>query len=217
MATMAKSAEHPLEEKDQTVQPHGWLGYYTGWLMGLLNRKLNRITVYHLELNVDDAVLEIGCGAGLAIHEIFTKSLCHRVAGIDPSPEMIEQSAHLNATQKQAGQLDLRQGKVEAFALAGQILYQGVCHQQFSHLGFTPSGARRNLARAAARRCINPLPAYGQRKTPLVRSAGCHQTGTRRGSEIAPRCRLRADRATNRCASSAPGFAYCIEGHRVRK
>lgn len=113
MATIAKSAEDPAEEKDQTVQPHGWLGYFIGWMMGLLNRKLNRITVQQLELDVDDAVLEIGCGAGLAIRDIFAKSLCHRVAGIDPSSEMIEQAALLNAAQLQAGQLALCQGKVE--------------------------------------------------------------------------------------------------------
>ncbi len=113
MSTVLNAAEHQSTNKTQTDQPHGWLGRMTGWLMGLLNRKLNRITVKHLDLNVDDTVLEIGCGAGQAVREIITTTLCHRAAGIDPSAEMIEQSAKLNATQQQVGQLDLRQGQVE--------------------------------------------------------------------------------------------------------
>lgn len=114
MSIVSPYLKRDTAEKDQTAQPHGVLGHLTGWLMGLLNRKLNRLTVKHLDLNVDDAVLEIGCGAGLALREIFLKTLCHRVAGIDPSAEMIEQSMKLNDAQMQSGQLDLQQGKVEA-------------------------------------------------------------------------------------------------------
>jgi SAM-dependent methyltransferase len=113
MSTVADYAAHEASDKDQTDQPHGLKGRFTGWMMGLLNRKLNHLTVKELDLDVDDTVLEVGCGAGLAIREIFDTSLCHRVAGIDPSLEMTDHSARRNESELQAGQLDVRLGKVE--------------------------------------------------------------------------------------------------------
>ena len=112
MSSAALSASD-TNTSNQTEQPRGWIGRFTGWAMNLLNRKLNRIAIQQMKLGPADHVLEVGCGAGEALRIVLEETACRRAAGIDCSAEMIEETVKRNQATVDAGSLDLRHGRVE--------------------------------------------------------------------------------------------------------
>ncbi len=113
MSASTTNAGAETSSPAQTEQPRGWLGRVTGWAMNRLNRKLNRITIQQLKLGPEDRILEVGCGAGEALRMALEETPCRNAAGIDCSPEMIEETAKLNQTAMQSGSLELLPGQVE--------------------------------------------------------------------------------------------------------
>jgi ubiquinone/menaquinone biosynthesis C-methylase UbiE len=76
--------------------------YEAGWTVSLLNIQLN------------DHVLEIGFGPGVAIQYASQKAVNGLVAGIDFSPTMVQVASKRNAAAIKAGRVDLRRGEVSS-------------------------------------------------------------------------------------------------------
>jgi len=66
-----------------------------------------------LEVTANDRVLEVGFGPGVVIQRLAELATAGYVAGIDQSPEMVEQARARNASAVQNGRVELRHGDVE--------------------------------------------------------------------------------------------------------
>jgi len=65
-----------------------------------------------LEILATESVLEVGFGPGIVIQRL--SNLAGRVAGIDPSREMVRQARSHNASAIEGGRVDLRHSGVES-------------------------------------------------------------------------------------------------------
>jgi ubiquinone/menaquinone biosynthesis C-methylase UbiE len=74
-----------------------------------------------LGIRPSDHVLEVGFGPGVGIQLLAERILSGRVAGIDPSNEMVAQATARNATAIKAGRVDLREGSVERLPFGDEI------------------------------------------------------------------------------------------------
>src|SRR6516162_6155960 len=86
----------------------GLLGRFGGIIMARTNEECGNWVVSLLEVQSADSVLEIGFGPGVAIKRL--SMLADRVAGVDPSPEMIAQAQARNAPAVATGRVELRRG-----------------------------------------------------------------------------------------------------------
>jgi ubiquinone/menaquinone biosynthesis C-methylase UbiE len=66
------------------------------------------------EVGPNDWVLEIGFGPGVVIQCLAKLAVAGRIAGIDPSREMVEQARARNSATIQDGRVELRFGSVES-------------------------------------------------------------------------------------------------------
>ena len=66
-----------------------------------------------LELRPNDRVLEVGFGPGVVIQRLSNLMRAGSIAGIDASPEMVEQAIARNEATIQEGRVDLQLGSVE--------------------------------------------------------------------------------------------------------
>jgi SAM-dependent methyltransferase len=100
----------------QFARPTGLWGRAAGLVMAhrSSNRTRNAWAVSLLELRVDDRVLEIGFGPGLAIRELSRIAHEGYVCGIDHSEVMLRQAGRRNADGIRRGLVDLRLGSVDA-------------------------------------------------------------------------------------------------------
>lgn len=87
--------------------------------MGRMNAAWGERTASLLEITPDDRVLEIGFGPGVVIQHV--SKLARRVAGIDPSAEMVEQARARNAAAIRAGRVGLRLASVERIPFDSNI------------------------------------------------------------------------------------------------
>lgn len=98
----------------QFEHPRGLLG----WVVGLIlsgrgsNLKRNRWTVEQLALRPGEAVLEVGCGPGVALGLCLAQPGV-RAVGVDHSALMIAQASRRNARAVKARRLRLIEGTVE--------------------------------------------------------------------------------------------------------
>ncbi|WP_456858055.1 class I SAM-dependent methyltransferase [Bradyrhizobium sp. USDA 4515] len=67
-----------------------------------------------LEVGPDDSVLEVGFGPGVVLQRLSTLVPAGRVAGIDPSQEMVGQARARNAAAIEDGRVELWLGSVSA-------------------------------------------------------------------------------------------------------
>lgn len=74
------------------------------------NRSINAWIVQLLDIQPADHILEVGCGPGLAIQGFAARAKEGLVAGIDPSPIMVEQARKRNAAAIKAGRVEIQQG-----------------------------------------------------------------------------------------------------------
>ncbi len=96
-------------------RPRGTLGRLGGLLMARLNRRTAERAVALLEVRPGDRVLEIGFGPGVAVALLADASApSGRVAGVDPSDEMLRQAAARNAGAIRSGRVDLRRATAES-------------------------------------------------------------------------------------------------------
>jgi SAM-dependent methyltransferase len=94
-------------------RPEGLLGRIGGVLMARGNRDCAAWVVDQLAINADDAVLEVGFGPGVGIALAAEAAPAGRVAGVDPSAEMLAQAKARNAEAMRSSHVDLHLGSVE--------------------------------------------------------------------------------------------------------
>jgi len=92
-------------------RPHGALGRLGGIIMARTNEDCGAWVVELLEIGPIDNVLEVGFGPGVVIRRVA--DLGARAAGVDLSPEMVEQARARNADAVRNHRVDLRRGSVD--------------------------------------------------------------------------------------------------------
>jgi ubiquinone/menaquinone biosynthesis C-methylase UbiE len=95
-------------------RPQGLLGRLGGLVLARFNRGLAEEIVALLNVRAGERVLEVGFGPGVGIELLASAAPVGKVAGIDPSKEMVEQARARNAAAIATGAVDLRQGTVES-------------------------------------------------------------------------------------------------------
>jgi ubiquinone/menaquinone biosynthesis C-methylase UbiE len=103
-------------------RPRGIMGRLGGVIMARMNADCGVWVAGLLEVNPNDRVLEIGFGPGVIIQCLSKLASAGHVAGIDPSPEMLEQARARNAITIKNGRVDLRRGSVESLPFADNTL-----------------------------------------------------------------------------------------------
>lgn len=94
-------------------RPKGLLGRIGGLVLARFNRDFAQEIVVLLDLRAGERVLEVGFGPGVGIELLASAASNAKIAGIDPSKEMVEQARARNAAAIGIGAVDLRQGSVE--------------------------------------------------------------------------------------------------------
>ena len=82
-----------------------------GVILARTNRRHAAWVVGLLDVRRDDRVLDVGCGPGVALQMLAGKA--RRVAGIDPSKEMLRQATNRNAAAIGEGHVELRRESVD--------------------------------------------------------------------------------------------------------
>jgi ubiquinone/menaquinone biosynthesis C-methylase UbiE len=95
-------------------RPRGALGRLGGIIMARMNAACGAWVCELLKVGPNDRVLEVGFGPGVTIAHLSKLASAGHVAGIDPSPEMVEQARKRNADAIGSGRVDLRRGSVES-------------------------------------------------------------------------------------------------------
>jgi ubiquinone/menaquinone biosynthesis C-methylase UbiE len=95
-------------------RPKGLLGRIGGLILARFNRAFAEEIVALLDVRAAERVLEVGFGPGVGIELLASAASGGKVAGIDPSTEMVEQASARNAAAIGTGAVDLRQGSVES-------------------------------------------------------------------------------------------------------
>jgi SAM-dependent methyltransferase len=94
-------------------RPKGVLGRLGGIIMARGNKRMAGQAVELLDVQPNDAVLEIGFGPGVGIQLLASLVASGRVAGVDPSEEMMQQATLRNAGAIETGKVELRRSSVE--------------------------------------------------------------------------------------------------------
>jgi ubiquinone/menaquinone biosynthesis C-methylase UbiE len=91
-------------------RPTGSAGRFVGHLMAVQHRTLTLWTIGHMAVRPTDRVLDVGCGGGMAVKLLTDRARDGFVAGLDYSPEMVDQAARRNATAVRRGAVEVRHG-----------------------------------------------------------------------------------------------------------
>jgi ubiquinone/menaquinone biosynthesis C-methylase UbiE len=94
--------------------PQGVLGRLGGIIMARTNEGCGAWVTDLLDIRPNENVLEVGFGPGVIIQRLSNLASAGRVAGIDPSQEMVMQARARNATAIQNGLVDLRRGSADS-------------------------------------------------------------------------------------------------------
>ena len=100
-------------------RPEGLLGKLKGAVMARMNRPAAAWGIGLLELRAGERVLEVGSGPGVAIEILAGAAPDLRIAGVDPSSEMVEQAARRNATAIAKHAVELRRGSADDLPFDG--------------------------------------------------------------------------------------------------
>jgi ubiquinone/menaquinone biosynthesis C-methylase UbiE len=72
----------------QLARPHGWAGRMLGGAMDFANRKPMRLALEYLLPRNGEALLDVGCGTGMALKSVAGQARC-TLYGVDPSRTML--------------------------------------------------------------------------------------------------------------------------------
>jgi ubiquinone/menaquinone biosynthesis C-methylase UbiE len=101
----------------------------------------SRETLARLCMKPTDSVLDVGCGTGALLYELSTRYPKARLAGIDPSPEMLA-----IARQRLAAGVELKQGWAESISYPDST-FDVVVSCNVLHYVRQPLAALRNMLR----------------------------------------------------------------------
>jgi SAM-dependent methyltransferase len=102
----------------QFERPTGILGAVLGTLMAMANSPLAGWALSLLDLEPGDRILEVGCGAGAAVHKLQSQLPNSTIAAVDHSSTMIRQARRLNEGAVRAGHLSLLQAAASGLPFA---------------------------------------------------------------------------------------------------
>jgi ubiquinone/menaquinone biosynthesis C-methylase UbiE len=95
-------------------RPRGLLGRLGGVILARANRSFAQEIIALLKVRASERVLEVGFGPGVAIELLASAAPAGKIAGVDPSGEMVRQATARNAAAIATGAVDLRQGTAES-------------------------------------------------------------------------------------------------------
>lgn len=98
--------------RKQFARPHGPLGRLAGLLMARMNVAMAEAVAELLDVQPTDHVLEIGFGPGVLIERLARRAGQGLVAGVDPSPVMLDQARRRNRRAIRQGRVELQLGEV---------------------------------------------------------------------------------------------------------
>lgn len=105
-------------EISQAGLPTGLIGRIVGRIMAWRNRPDNEWTIYLLEIDDSENVLEVGFGPGQAIQLLSDANASVHIAGIDHSETMLISARQLNEAAISAGRVNLQLGSAEHLPFA---------------------------------------------------------------------------------------------------
>jgi ubiquinone/menaquinone biosynthesis C-methylase UbiE len=137
--------------------------------MARMNAECGVWVIDLLQIGSNDSVLEIGFGPGAVVDRLTKVTTRGRVAGIDPSPEMVEQACARNITAIQSGRVDLRRGIVESLPLDDDRFDKVLAINSMQVWSDIGAGLReiRRVAKPGARIALGFTPHSGQTKEGL--------------------------------------------------
>jgi ubiquinone/menaquinone biosynthesis C-methylase UbiE len=100
--------------EDNFRRPTGSAGRLVGHLMAVQHRTLTVWTIGHMGVRPTDRVLDVGCGGGMAVKLLADRARDGFVAGLDYSPEMVDQAARRNSAGVGRGAVEVRHGDAMA-------------------------------------------------------------------------------------------------------
>ncbi|MEM5017654.1 class I SAM-dependent methyltransferase [Metabacillus indicus] len=108
----------------QYGKPHGILGTYIGEKMVRQHKPETLWTIKLLNIEHDERVLELGCGAGYAMKLILNKTSAEEVVGVDISPTIIRSAAIRNKNSLYAKKAQLIQANVNMLPLEDESFHR---------------------------------------------------------------------------------------------
>jgi cytochrome P450/ubiquinone/menaquinone biosynthesis C-methylase UbiE len=180
----------PLELIENNFRrPSGFMGGLVGHLMAIQHRTLTEWAIEQMRIQLDDHVLDVGCGGGMAIKLLAAKANHGLVAGVDYSPEMVAQANGRNATAVARGRVQVKLGNAmelpfsdESFDVVSAIetLYFWPDHMQGlteAHRVLRPGGRVAITLEMSREAAANPTllqKYFGLRFTERSERAGLH-------------------------------------------
>jgi len=123
-------------------RPTGVLGRLGGVIMARMNRDAAEQVIEMLDVRLDDKVLEVGFGPGVAIQLLLHRIPAGSVAGVDGSQEMVRQAAARNADALRSRRVDLRYGSVERLPFADETFDKALAINSMQAWPDTRAGLR---------------------------------------------------------------------------
>lgn len=96
----------------QYSNPRGLLGVYFGEKMVRQHQPETLWTIEQLKLQLDEDILELGCGAGFAMKLLLEESAVRQVVGLDLSESILRSAKLRNLNEINRGRARLVQGNV---------------------------------------------------------------------------------------------------------
>lgn len=108
----------------QYGKPHGILGTYIGEKMVRQHKPETLWTIKLLNIEHDERVLELGCGAGYAMKLILDQTPAEQVVGVDISPTVIRSAAIRNKNALNTKKAQLIQASVNRLPLEDESFHR---------------------------------------------------------------------------------------------
>jgi SAM-dependent methyltransferase len=100
----------------QFRKPSGILGHYTAFFMKKRNRDYYGKVIDLLGIQDNDSILEVGCGAGLAIQLIVSQNPECQIDGLDFSPLMVRKAERNNRHGIRQGRVKIISGDISDYS-----------------------------------------------------------------------------------------------------
>jgi ubiquinone/menaquinone biosynthesis C-methylase UbiE len=98
----------------QLRNPSGFGGRLIARVMGIANRRSNRIAIRALDCSPDNTILDLGCGSGPAVKVLAGTVGQGLILGIDHSETMLAQASRRNRQAVRQRRVHLVRGRIDA-------------------------------------------------------------------------------------------------------
>jgi ubiquinone/menaquinone biosynthesis C-methylase UbiE len=98
----------------QLRNPSGFGGRLIARMMGIANRRSNRIAIRALNCSPDNTILDLGCGSGTAVRLLAAMAGQGLILGLDHSEIMLAQASRNNRHAVRQGRVHLLRGRIDA-------------------------------------------------------------------------------------------------------